>query len=146
MSDEPLDAGPGPGTLTRTFSPSDSLPIQQRSRSSEFRLLRIDENDSTTLSCHLHRYNVHHAPPYRALSYTWKNAIEIPGADDLEEDILVNGEAVSVGKNLATALKALRDWYSEDGVEFLWADASSKWYPHDIYIIATTLTIERVSN
>jgi hypothetical protein len=78
----------------------------------EFRLIKLLSNCEDTLSCELKQYKIHHSPPFRALSYTWKSAFDTSETEDSPtEIILVNEKPVAVGKNLANALEALRDWH-----------------------------------
>ncbi|ROW07156.1 hypothetical protein VPNG_07321 [Cytospora leucostoma] len=105
----------------------------------EFRLLKIHRNHDQVIACDLLSFQVHHAPSYRALSYTWKSPFDhdtsesqalgetrpVGDTSDREvvEDILVNGQPVKVGLNLAAGLRAIRDWHNDGGDEFVWADA-----------------------
>ncbi|ROW11133.1 hypothetical protein VMCG_01383 [Cytospora schulzeri] len=105
----------------------------------EFRLLKIHRDHDRLVTCDLRSYDVHHAPCYRALSYTWKSpfdhetnesqalvdtrAVGDTADREIVEDIVVNGQPVSVGSNLAAGLRAIRDWHNDGGDEFVWADA-----------------------
>ncbi|RSL58852.1 hypothetical protein CEP54_007562 [Fusarium duplospermum] len=58
-------------------------------------------------------FKLDEAPPYKALSYTWGNP-------DVAGTILVDGQDISAGQNLFTALQRL---YQDDTIEYIWADA-----------------------
>lgn len=105
----------------------------------QFRLLKIHDNHDQIIACDLLSFDIHHAPSYRALSYTWKSPFDhdisglqatastrtVGDTTDREviEEMLVNGESLSVGSNLAAGLRAIRDWHNDGGDEFVWADA-----------------------
>ncbi|KAI0476378.1 heterokaryon incompatibility protein-domain-containing protein [Xylariaceae sp. FL0804] len=89
----------------------------------EFRLIKLHDDHSNVLSCELRQYKIHQAPPFLALSYTWKGPFDsTEWAAAPTENIMVDGRPTAVGKNLAMALKALRDWHA-DHDDFIWADA-----------------------
>src|ERR1700712_2457154 len=84
------------------------LPLLSRG----FRLLKLHAAPKGShVSCELKHYQVHNAPHFRALSYTWDNPFELAERNSSKEpeEILVDGKAMHIGKNLADALKALRD-------------------------------------
>jgi hypothetical protein len=101
------------------------IPLRDLAQVREFRLLKIHHGYDHTLMCELVPFRIHHSPSFRALSYTWKGAFdhsESVAETSPTEDILVDGRIMTVGKNLAAALRAIRDWH-EGGDGFVWADA-----------------------
>lgn len=101
------------------------LPLGNIHLAQDFRLLRTHPaEEGARLSCALEHFSIQHAPPYRAISYTWgdpfavgerNNAIEL-------EPILLDGKEVLVSKAVANVLKAMRDWHPAD-TAWVWADA-----------------------
>lgn len=82
----------------------------------EIRVLDIQPTSQTgleTVCCHLRTISLQDHPTYDALSYVW-------GSPDDPEEILLNGSAHPVTKNLHKALKALR---SPKETRTLWVDA-----------------------
>ncbi len=99
-------------------------PLRDVAQVREFRLLKIHPGHDDELSCELVHFMLHHSPSFRALSYTWKGPFQSSESEEEAptEDILVDGRPLTVGKNLAIALRSMRDWH--DGSEnFVWADA-----------------------
>jgi hypothetical protein len=83
----------------------------------EIRLLSIcpSSNPERQLACSISAYDLDSAPPYEALSYVWGTISVFT-----DVSIVVNGETVKVGSNLASALKRLR---RADSLRVVWADA-----------------------
>ncbi|RDW69796.1 hypothetical protein BP6252_08816 [Coleophoma cylindrospora] len=80
----------------------------------EIRLLHVlPGSRSKDIRCSIEVHQRHQSLNYEALSYTW-------GDPDLKEDILCNGQKLSIRRNLAIALRALR--YT-DRPRVLWVDA-----------------------
>ena len=67
------------------------------------------------IECYCHPFDIEATPPYEALSYVW-------GVDDptTKVAILCNGEEITIGAALASALRRLR---LADRERVLWADA-----------------------
>ncbi|KAK5153738.1 hypothetical protein LTS14_007432 [Recurvomyces mirabilis] len=81
-----------------------------------FRLLRLHagQGDKIIGSLHHHTLASENCPPYRAVSYTW-------GRDAARYDLhLPNNAVIRIRKNLANALRAIRD---SDSACWLWVDA-----------------------
>lgn len=138
MADDAMlgPSAPEPSSIS-LYKPLRAIPAPQVH---EFRLLKIQPSHERLVACDLLPFDVHHAPPYRALSYTWKSPYDVeekeetqgpgnttfPGKatqGELIEDILVKGRLVTVGANLAAGLRAIRDWHNDGGYEFVWSDA-----------------------
>lgn len=80
----------------------------------------LTSTTTATTSCKLHTVQLDAAPRYAALSYVWGDA-------SVTENILVDGQAVAVTVNLASALRHIRGCWERLGYEptgfRLWADA-----------------------
>lgn len=137
MADDRLSGSGAPKPIGPSFY--NPLRVIGQPQVHEFRLLKINLNHDQIIACDLLSFDIHHAPSYRALSYTWKSPFDqetsqaqatgntraVGDTVDREviEEILVNGQPVSVGSNLAAGLRAIRDWHNDGGDEFVWADA-----------------------
>lgn len=89
---------------------------------SEIRLLEISSLDNNIVSCKLNIVSLKDNPTFAALSYVW-------GDPRLVEDIILDGQVISVTRNLRDALRHIRtSWLrhfpDRDPSQFrLWADA-----------------------
>ncbi|KAI8631219.1 heterokaryon incompatibility protein-domain-containing protein [Xylariaceae sp. FL1651] len=101
-------------------------PLTDDANMREIRLIKIME-DHDTLVCKLKHFRIHQAPLFRALSYTWKSPFDTGDDDgnsvyDQPEEIIIENKPMVIGRNLANALRALRDWH--DGHDkYVWVDA-----------------------
>ena len=77
------------------------------------RLLRL--LPGSTLAFELFPFDIHKAPPYLALSYTW-------GSHTSHDAITVDGQSITIPKNLADAMKSMRDYVKKKRL-MLWADS-----------------------
>lgn len=108
--------------LTLSCSPSGSIPASRRHSPYQhypqpqgrwFRLLRLLPASGTP-SCTLECVEVGHTSlQYQALSYVW-------GTDSPSDDLVCNGQLLKVGRNLNSALIAIRE---KDEEKILWVDA-----------------------
>ncbi|KAI2473329.1 heterokaryon incompatibility protein-domain-containing protein [Annulohypoxylon bovei var. microspora] len=89
-------------------------PLRSNNGGAQIRLCSLlPASFESPLSCHIEPFDISPTLEFEALSYTWGNPKDlIP--------IEVNGEMISVTKNLATALTYLRKGSSE---RYLWIDA-----------------------
>jgi hypothetical protein len=85
--------------------------------SRQIRLLSIfpSSDPKQQLECSIIRYDLDNAPSYEALSYVWGSIGAFSNVS-----VIVNGEAVKVGSNLASALTRLR---RADAPRVIWTDA-----------------------
>lgn len=77
------------------------------------RLLRL--LPGSTLAFELLPINIHKAPPYLASSYTW-------GSHTSHDAITIDGQSITIPKNLADAMKSMRDYVKKRRL-MLWADS-----------------------
>jgi len=82
----------------------------------EIRVLRLDPPSSSTsaISAHLEHIPLDALADYTALSYTW-------GDNKKSETLILNGSAFAITKNLAEALRVLRNLGKH--IHYLWIDA-----------------------
>jgi hypothetical protein len=105
--------------LYRTMGNQNSIPsfyAHAPLSGREIRLLSIcpSSNPERQLECSLGPCDLDSAPPYEALSYVWGTLGVFTNVS-----IIVNGEVVSIGSNLASALTRLR---RADAPRIVWAD------------------------
>jgi hypothetical protein len=83
----------------------------------EIRLLSIcpSSDPKQKLECYITPYDLDSAPPYEAVSYVWGTLSVFTNIS-----IIVNGEAVTIGSNPASALTRLRQ---ADTPRIVWTDA-----------------------
>ena len=91
---------------------------------SRIRLIRFQQDHSVggasespdlerlCIHCDIRHVTLETAPAYAALSYTWGSR--------LDSEIIINGKPLTVARNLAYALRSLRD---RNEVDFIWVDA-----------------------
>src|ERR1700760_1263674 len=90
----------------------------------EIRLVQILSDSRGKINCRLHTVSLDNDIEYIALSYLW-------GDSRKTEKIVVNGQPVSVGSNLVSALRHVKHHWQKhlpgrDQLSFrLWADAIS---------------------
>ncbi len=93
--------------LDKVYSPLKSIE-------NEIRLLKISSSlEEEPLVCSLEPISLDGDAPYTALSYCWGDAND-------RADIMVNGQSVSVTRNLENALRRMRN---VDQDKVVWADA-----------------------
>jgi len=80
--------------------------------------IRLLEHVRDYSSFRLHRFALDKAPPYLALSYHW-------GDPTSKYPILVNGQYVTIAKNLNSALRAVYSAISKSGSPPLWNQGDS---------------------
>lgn len=103
------------GCTCPTSSKNKNLPAYQYSTlngKQTIRLLRL--LPTSTLAFELFPVNIHKAPPYLALSYTW-------GSPTSYDAITIDGQSIAILKNLADAIKSIRHYLTENHL-MLWAD------------------------
>ncbi|KAK0671430.1 heterokaryon incompatibility protein-domain-containing protein [Cercophora samala] len=91
--------------------------------STNFRLMRLDPGVfDQTVTCTLEEIPLDKAPPYKALSYAWDNAVGSSSSGSAASTMMIscNNVPIPVSPNLYAALKRLR---SRDRIVNLWVDA-----------------------
>ncbi|KAK4199557.1 hypothetical protein QBC40DRAFT_340419 [Triangularia verruculosa] len=91
--------------------------------STNFRLMRLNPGIlGQAVSCTLEELALQNAPPYKALSYAWDNAISRSSSNSSPSTMMIscNNVPITVSTNLYAALQRLR---SKDKVVNLWVDA-----------------------
>jgi hypothetical protein len=92
----------------------DKVYTSLKSIENEIRLLKIHPGlENEPLICSLEPISLDSDAPYTALSYCWGDAND-------RADIIINGQSVSVTRNLENALRRIRN---VDHVAVVWADA-----------------------
>lgn len=83
-------------------------------KDNQIRLLRFDSGSPDhNINCHLYTFDIAHAPPYVAFSYTW-------GSVSPTARVNIDGKTLKIRQNLCNFLQAYRN--SAGNVHYIWVD------------------------